>query len=218
MIAYGVCAHHERLDQAQRLLETLPVEGRVLACDNGTKGELRNHDDTWLAAYEVAMEEGLDWCVVLEDDAEPVWRFSEYLPQILANVPEPGIVCLYTGTGRPPQYQATIEQACYQAQHSGAAWLRSRSHRLLWGVAVAMPTYQVPYMLEGVQGDMSPYDYRIGHYALSTGTPVHYTYPSMVDHADGLTLIQHQDGQPRTEVRKAWATGVPMMNREAVVF
>lgn len=216
MIAYGVCAHEARLDRAIELLKSLPVDRRVISVDNGTKGELRNHDDAWLAAYELAVEEELEWCVVLEDDAEPIWRMTEYLPQTLANVPEPGIVSLYTGTGRPPQFQAAVQAACDKAQHSGAAWLQSR--RLLWGVAVAMPTAWVPTMLDYVGLDMSPYDFRLGHYAAGYSLPVYYTYPSMVDHADGPTLIQHQDGQPRTEARKAWATGVPMMNREAVVF
>lgn len=217
-VAYGVCAHPARMTEARRLLESLPVGRRVISLDPGHKGELRNHDDTWQATYEVAMEEGLDWCVVLEDDAEPIWRFAEYLPSVLANVPSEGIVSLYTGTGRPPQYQTIIESACDMAQHNGASWLKSRYHKVLWGVALAMPTGWVPGMLEYVQDDKSPYDFRLGHYAQGARVPVYYTYPSMVDHADGPTLIQHQDGQPRTEPRRAWATGVPMLNREVVVF
>lgn len=34
-----------------------------------------------------------------------------------------------------------------------------------------------------------------------------YTLPSLVDHADGPSVHQHQDGIPRTLPRKAWRTG-----------
>jgi hypothetical protein len=218
VIAYGVCAHPARLGQARALLKTLPLAARVISYDNGTLGELGNHDRTWQAVYELAMEEGLDWCVVLEDDAEPIPGFTDYLPSVLDSVPSGGMVSLYTGTGRPPQYQPIIEHACSIAQHNGASWLRSKQYKLLWGVAVAMPTHWIPDMLELVTEDFSPYDFRLGRFAWRSNLPVFYTYPSMVDHADGPTLIDHQDGQPRIEARKAWSTGVPLLNREVVVF
>lgn len=216
MIAYVACAHIDRLGQAEALLESLPIDARGMVVDRGQHGELDNHDRAWELAYELAMEEDLDWCVVLEDDALPITSFSAVLPDVLDLCPGDGIVSLYTGTGRPPQFMSVVESACFIAQATNRAWLRSR--KLLWGVAVAIPTQYVPHMLDFVRDDLRPYDYRLGRWAQGSRLPVWYTYPSMVDHSDGPTLINHQDGQARTERRIAHSLGIPLENSEWVDF
>jgi hypothetical protein len=52
-----------------------------------------------------------------------------------------------------------------------------------------------------------PIDENIGQWSRRQGWPIAYTVPSLVDHADGPTLITHPDGAEREPGRVAWRTG-----------
>lgn len=204
----AVCAHVDRSEQANALSAALTAP---IAWDDGSLGSNPNHDRAWQLAYETALQAGTDWCLVLEDDAQPIPELTQALPLLLQDLPDNGICSLYTGTGRPPHYQPRIAQAHSLAALGRATYLRHTY--LLWGVAVAIRTAHIPDMLAFVtQFPELPYDYRIGEWLVARGMHCYYTTPSLVDHEDSTTLITHYDGQPRTEPRKAWSTGTPPMS------
>lgn len=192
-ISYAVVGHHSRQPQAEALAKQL---GGIVALDNGEYGEQVNHDRAWVAATTT----NSDWSVVLEDDALPIEDFDTQLRAALAEAPAP-IVSLYLGTSRPPQYQRRIQRALAKNTH----WIIS--DELLHHVAVAIRTELVGKMLQSVECDPLPADYRIGRWAREAGHQICYSNPSLVEHADWPTVITHQDGQPRTEPRKAWRLG-----------
>jgi GR25 family glycosyltransferase involved in LPS biosynthesis len=192
-ISYAVVGHTSRQSQAEALAQTLNA---TLSLDDGTLGEGINHDRAWVAAT----TQDSDWSVVLEDDAVPIHDFQVQLAEALANAPAP-IVSAYLGTSRPPQYQRRIQQALARDTH----WILS--NELLHHVAVAIRTNLVGQMLTAVECSTLPADYRIGSWARQCDYPIAYTNPSLVDHADGPTVIIHQDGQPRHAPRKAWQVG-----------
>lgn len=193
-ISYAIVGHKERAHQAHGL--SAQLGGARIALDDGTYGQGINHDRAW----NLALSTDSDWCVALEDDAQPVADFTDQVEAALTVAPAP-IVSLYTGTSRPPQYQGRIERAL---KHN-TCWLTC--DQLLHAVAVAIRTDLVPHMLANVGSATTPADYRIGAWAQGHGHPIAYTNPSLVDHLDGPTLIQHADGKPRTQPRKAWTVG-----------
>src|SRR5699024_12066418 len=96
-ISYAVCGHEDRRAAAKALADSLDA---WLALDNGTYGELGNHDRAW--RYGALFDS--DWTVVLEDDALPVPNFDQHVQAALGTLPaEPCAVSLYVGTSRPPR-------------------------------------------------------------------------------------------------------------------
>ena len=193
-VSYVVMAHVARLEQAQALCEL--VKGSLVV-DDGSKGENRNGDDSWAAGDPTA-----DWIVVLQDDAVPVDGFLDAVPDALAHAPETA-VSFYVGTGRPMQLQ--VERAVVQARESGSAWLEHKT--LLWGVGVAMPAHRVAGFLAWAPLCDFAYDSRIGAFWHRQLVPVRYTFPCLVDHEDGETLLKHPWGPPKAP-RRAWQVGV----------
>lgn len=196
-VSYAVMAHTARLGAALELAETV---GADLFVDDGTLGENANSDRAWAAADPEA-----DWHVVLQDDAVPVPGFTGQVEAALSVAPAT-VVSFYVGGGMPFQTVGPVRYAIEQADLVDAAWFEADT--LHWGVGVAMPAAWVHDYLTRVAGDETPYDERIGAYvARHRGTPVRYTWPSLVDHADGPTLVEHADGLPRVVPRRAYRTG-----------
>jgi hypothetical protein len=203
-----VVAHPDRQDQAFDLSDQLlcPVYW-----DQGHNDPNGTHDQAWDYLHGYAVRSGSEWCTLLEDDCQPIKDMTKTLSRVLTLVPEQGICSLYTGTGRPPQFQRRVQQAHTLATLSGATFIRH--DYLLWGVGVSIRTDQIPDMLKHVaRYPRLPYDFRIGQWLRANSMHCYYTTPSLVDHEDCPTLIQHVDGEPRTEPRKAWSLGAPSLN------
>lgn len=153
---------------------------------------------------------GAYWTVVLEDDAVPVPFFRTQLAKALAVAPA-GIVSLYLGRSRPPQWQKRIERATYGAIAQDANFILH--NRLLHCVGVAIKSRLVAQMLETVSLNACrdlPIDEAITAWARAHRYGVAYTWPSLVDHADGPTLAYHRDmanDERERYPRKAWRTG-----------
>ena len=189
----GVVGHHQRAPQAQRLADT--VAAAHIAIDDGTLGAGPNHQRVWdwLAAH----HHDTPWCLVLEDDAVPVAGFTHQLIHALAAAPS-GVVSLYLGAGYPRHWQPRIQTAL----HTDAHWLLAE--HLFHAVAVAVRTELLPVRLD----TRHPADEAISRWARAHRHRVSYTLPSLVDHADGPTLIpHHHDRTPRHRPRRAWRTG-----------
>lgn len=142
------------------------------------------------------------WSIVVEDDALPVEGFTRQLEKALTAAPSP-IVSLYLGRIRPPHFQPFIELSLTHARRDNSCWLTGK---LLHGVGVAIRTDMVKAMLDEADPQL-PIDQSIGVWARRQGIDTAYTLPSLLDHDDGPTLIEHRDNTPRSPGRVAWWTG-----------
>lgn len=196
-VGIGIVAHHARLQMAERLSRSIKAD--VISIDPGTIGAGSNHRRVWaeLSTYDT------DWSVVLEDDALPVPDFRDQLTAALAAAPT-AIVSGYLGQLRPPRVQPQISEVIARAYSTGSHWITAND--LFHAVGVAVRTELLDDMLTRLRADM-PIDQAIGNWARKRGHEIAYCWPSLVDHADTETLIQHPDGHPRTPGRVAWKTG-----------
>lgn len=197
MFAVGVVAHHTRQHLADQLAQqTHPA---IVSVDTGRIGANTNHQHVWnqLAKHNTT------WSVVLEDDAQPINDFHLHLTHALDAAPTP-IVSLYLGRQRPPQHQQDIADALAKADANQAHWIIAT--QLFHAVAVAIWTRHIPDMLQHMRPYL-PIDENIGRWTRQRGYPIAYTVPSLVDHADGPTLIRHPDEAPRPPGRVAHCIG-----------
>lgn len=206
--AIGIVAHLDRVAMAERLADRL--QPKTIAYDDGTFGATANHHRVWT---DLAFSAGprTQWCLVVEDDAQPIpgagWSgFHAQLAGALAAAPAP-IVSLYLGTGRPlGAWQGRIRLATDTARRTGAHWLLS--NHVLHAVAIAIRADFVPDMLAYTAGTTLVADDALTAWATARRHPVAYSWPSLVDHDDDTpSLAEHRDNKPRTQRRRAWATG-----------
>ncbi len=178
MIDVVVMAHPKRADAATSLAER--TGARIVWDVAGDEW------DTGARAWS-AISPGADRGLVLQDDALPIDGFAEHLEAVAEHAPRTA-VSLYVGTGRPRA--ATVTNAVRRAQRHSATWLRSAL--LLWGVAILLPAEQIAGMLAWATGSSLIYDQRIStYYRTRLALPVHYCWPSLVDHADVEGLLHH---------------------------
>lgn len=192
----AIVAHVDRNDAATELC--IKTRADIIMLDHpGLYGAEANHLRAWTWHAENTTAE---WSVVLEDDAEPVNGFRQQLEAALAVAPAP-IVSLYLGTGYPKTWQPRIRNTIRTA--GDPHWLLTNS--VLHAVAIAIRTDLLPITL-------TPHvaiDAALGNWAKKHGHHVAYSWPSLVDHADGPTLVttRHSASSDRTDPRKAWQTG-----------
>jgi hypothetical protein len=199
-IGIGIVAHVRRFNAARGLAKY--VGAQLVSWDYGCLGPEQNHLGVWNGIAEL----DTDWSVVLEDDALPCKDFRAQLAMVLEAAPTQ-LVSLYLGTGHG-YWHPRVERSLQVAHGEDAHYLVCRN--VMHAVAVAMPTALVPSMTRHVAGQhVLPIDDRLTVWAVDTlGTQaVSYPLPSLVDHADWPTLIDHPDGDPRTEPRVAWECG-----------
>lgn len=193
-ISYAVMAHPFRIVEAERLAQVFDAE---LVLDSERSGENPTADRAWAALC------GADWHVVMQDDALPVPEAHSAVQAALEAAPS-SVVSLYFGTNYPRSLAAATKHAARRADRSGLSWLLAS--RLAWGVAVAIRADLVSAMLAAVVSDQRPYDRRLSAWCKAQRLRVAYTWPSLVDHADGPSLI----GRPRPLPRRAHRVGVPL--------
>jgi len=197
MISFAVVAHSSRLEAATELAKTV---GGVIALDSGDVGPGANHLRAW--ALTETLEE--PWCCTLEDDALPVPGFVQQAQEALAVVPA-GVVSFYTGTTRPARWQERIAPAVSVADRTNACWLIGT--HTLHAVAIAIRTELRDDWLDFAAGNPLPIDERMSAWCIARGHRVAYTWPSLVQHADGPTLVRHANTAGAHGPRKAWRTG-----------
>lgn len=200
LYSIGIVGHTARRKHYERLAYT--TQASHVCIDTGRLGCDQNHYRTWehLAGC------GTRWAVVLEDDAQPVQNFRAQLTEVLHNAPTP-IISLYLGRERPPAWQPWILQATLKANRRNACFIEAK--RLLHAVGVAIRTDLIPEMLYNTR-DLSiplPIDEAITLWAARHRRAISYCWPSIIDHADLPTLVEHADGKPRTQPRTAWSVG-----------
>jgi len=193
VFSIGVVAHTSRTAEAKQLART--VKADFVSMDNGLMGCDENHKTVQrhLSALPAT------WSIVLEDDAIPVDKFRSQAAQALMMAPTP-IVSFYLGKRRPPHWQNRACAAVAQAANTDASWILCT--HLLHAVGYAIRTELLPSLID--HHSTRPSDEHITSWAKQHRHPISYTFPSLVDHADLPTIVDHPDGQTRHPGRKAW--------------
>lgn len=195
--AIAVVAHLKRLTQAETLANTVNAE--YITIDNDALGCEGNHARAW---QWMANNNTRQWSVVLEDDAQPCGDFRNQLHQALAVSPAP-VVSLYLGTGYPAHWQPRIKSALHN--HPTAHWLTGPN--LIHAVGIAIRTDLLPLKLQ----PHTAADQAISNWCKTNHHLVAHTIPSLVDHADGESVIRQRigpiDDKKRDKPRKAWQFG-----------
>lgn len=172
-----------------------------LSVDDGSLG-FGNHVRVWRELAQL----DCDWCLVVEDDAVPVRNFAAQLKAALNNAPSP-LVSLYLG--RDMRTTPRLLDAVTQAQANDASWIMH--NKLLHAVAVAVRTPLIDNMLEYVERKRYlPIDDAISGWRARhlLKYPVAYTSPSLVEHRDTPSVIEHRrDNLPRNTPRTALHVG-----------
>lgn len=185
MIHVAVVGHISRQRQAENLASSV---GGELFLDNLTLGATWNH---LRALNWAAPKQG--HLIVLEDDAQPVKGFLELARQWIKQHPY-DLTSFYLGTGKPPQYQAAIIQALALAPEYITL------PTLVHAVAYVLPCEKISSLPLSTR---KVADYGLGNaWTRTTGRPVLYTTPSLVDHADTPSVEQAGRTLP---TRRAWA-------------
>lgn len=203
-VAIGVVAHNARADQAHQLMED--AGAMFLSMDNGGLGVNNNHLNVW----KYLANKDTEWGLVVEDDCDiDPTTFTHQLEQAL-NAASTPVVSLYLGD--PSHWRAAypdranrITAAAQAADHTQACFIETKE--LLHGVATAIRTDHIAHMTSHVQHSSSPIDYAIRAWAVQHNVNLSFTWPSIVDHKDGPTLLKHPDGRPRLKQRKAFRVG-----------
>ena len=180
----------------ERLKETLDAPARVAFDMDGPP--TRDANRIWDTARRAwgMHDERADWHVLLQDDAIVATHLVESLARGLEYVPPQSLVSLYVGTGRPlAGIWATVVN---EAREREASWIVGP--RSMWGVGLALPTALIPDMLRycDTQRGMTD-DMRVGRWAQRSKLETWFTWPCLVDHPDGSSLIGHGAG------RTAWS-------------
>jgi len=137
-----------------------------------------------------------DWHLLLQDDAWPCADLLAGLENALERVPPDAVVSAYLGRGGATP--ARWGRMAAQADRTGASFVVS--WKLMWGVAIILPTKRIGEMIEradrmaGVTDDM-----RVAGWADRTRTDVWYTWPSLVDHRPVPSLTKHHAKNRRAE-------------------
>ena len=173
------------------------VGADYVSVDTGNLGCTQNHAQVWRTL--TALSEGHEWCVVLEDDALPTPDFRAQLDAALAVAPA-SIVSLYLGSG----YIDDLRMATMlnRANLVDANWLVTQG-RIMHAVALAVRTDLLPELVKALPPKDQAIDRSLSLWARREGHQVAYTYPSLVDHADGPSLVTRYKRQER----RAWRWG-----------
>lgn len=201
----GIVAHTDRKGMAEDLAAKVAAD--YMHVDDGTLGCNGNHLHVW---DWLATNNPGEWSVVLEDDALPVDGFRDQLEQVLQVAPTP-IVCLYLGTGQ--RMQARMDLTTNNANAVDANWIVGKE--LIHAVGIAVRTELLPF----TDLPPKPIDDAISDWAQHHNHKVGYTWPSLIDHNDGPTLIDHPDWQVTAQRRIArWHAGRIKWTTKAVTM
>ena len=192
VLSVAMMAHPNRAKQVEQILAKLDRDDVPVIWD--TNGSRWDTGRRAMLAYDPACTHH----VVIQDDIIPCRDLIAGLTAALEYVPGDVPVCGYVGRVRP--YAAMVTAADRRARATGASWLTM--HTLNWGPLIAVPTAVIPEMI--AHGDtlknIPNYDRRLSRFfELQQGVRIWYTWPSIVDHADGPSLVQGRIGTDRAK-------------------
>ena len=174
-------AHPQRAELAEQIRAQLDRDVSVTWDESGSRWDTGRRA---MLAYDPACSHH----AVIQDDVIPCRDLFAGLEVALQHVPADVPVCGYLGRIRP--YADLVTYAAARARRWGASWLTL--HFLGWGPLVVVPTQLIPEMVAYCDKlrDIPNYDRRLSRFfELERGVPTWYTWPSLVDHADGPSLV-----------------------------
>lgn len=190
MISVAIMAHPSRQTWADALGEQL--DAPVVYDTDGVE---------WHTGRRALLEHdpGAEWHVVVQDDALICDEFTRAVETILEHV-DGQPVGLYVGTVRPQRF--LVERALAAAQRAGLRWIDWEGPK--WGVAVAIPTGQIPALVADADLDPHPhYDARLRRHYKRSGITCRYPVPSLVDHrprSENPSLICKENADRRARL------------------
>lgn len=189
-ISCSIMAHPKRAKEAKDMYDLL--HKMPFTCITPVFDEINLEWDT--GKRSLTLHDSSDWHVVLQDDAIISENLYDNLVNAIDNLPgEETIISLYTGTNRPHSHK--VSRTVAMAQKAEASWIQGRS--LHWGVGICIKTSEIERLVKEVDSSPLPYDNRIGKYYRSKNWPVWYTNPSLVDHRDDESILDHHNHGPR---------------------
>ena len=148
-----------------------------------TWDERQDRWDTGRRAWKALIDSEAEYGCVIQDDAVLCKAFTEVLPRALAHVPPRSPLVLYAGTA--------IRAQTRHLPPTSFLVLRN----IIWGPGIVMPTKLIEEVLAyGERYRIANYDLRLSKWFERTGTPVYYTWPSLVDHQNGPSLVPGRMG------------------------
>lgn len=191
-ISASIMAHPDRAPLVAELQAALDRPVPVYWDPHGEPSP--DPDRVWRVAREVwsMYEPDADYHVLIQDDAVPCRDLFAGLERALATLPDPVSVSAYLGRGRtvPEKWN----RLAAQADRRGASWVRS--HALLWGVCLAVPTAVIPEMIAWCdQRSGWTDDVRVGAWFKRQQLDTWYTWPCLVDHRGGPSLTKRRPAE-----------------------
>lgn len=194
-LSVAMMAHPKRAAQVDAILAKLDRPCPVIW------DEMNSRWDTGRRAM-LAYDPACTHHAVIQDDVLVCRDIFAGLEGAIEHVPDGSPVCGYVGRVRP--FLATVSAASERADDLGAAWITM--HTLNWGPLVAVPTDCIRDMVSHCDTlrNIPNYDRRMSRYfELQRGVRTWYTWPSLVDHADGPSLVPGRIGTDRERARHA---------------
>jgi len=184
-------AHPRRRESVERILAALDRDCTVVW------DEHNDRHDTGRRAM-LAYDPESTHHAVIQDDVLVCRDLCAGLEQALAHVPDDVAVCGYVPSMRPAR--TLIEAAVLRAKAQCSSWIKMRT--INTGTLIVVPTRLIPEMIacydELERKGVPNYDRRISRFfELERNVPTYYTWPSLVDHADGPSLVAGRDGVDR---------------------
>jgi hypothetical protein len=144
-----------------------------------------------------AFDKGVEWHMVVQDDALLPPDFLEGVKRMLKYVPPGHPVGLYYGKVRPRP--ADTHGLVSRAKQENASFIVHNGP--WWGVAIVIPTVHIPDIVKwGDANQQVPnYDRRISRWYYHNGPPCYYTVPSLIEHRTegNPSLVPGRTGQNR---------------------
>jgi hypothetical protein len=191
-ISASIMAHPDRAEQVDTLRRELGLSHGVTPVYWDNQGPPSgNGDRVWRTARGAwsLFDPDADYHVLIQDDAMPCADYLAGLERALEHMTPGAIASPYLGTGRmAPARWATLAR---MADAADASWVRGE--RVMWGVSLAVPTSDIPAMINWCdQRGGVPDDMRVGGWAKRNNREVWYTWPSLVDHRLVPSLTKHR--------------------------
>ena len=189
-VSVAMMAHPKRARQVDEILSELDRKDVEVVWD-----KCESRWDTGKRSM-LAYDPGCTHHAVIQDDVMVCRDLFAGIVKALEFVPSDVAVCGYVGRVRP--YAPLVDIASRNARASGATWLTM--HTLNWGPLIVVPTRHIPDMVAYCDKlrDIPNYDRRLSRYwELCVKAKTYYTWPSLVDHRDGPSLVEGRMGTDR---------------------
>ena len=188
MLSAAIMAHPARAAQVERLQAKLDREVPVVW------DQLHDRWDTGRRSM-LAADPDCTHHLVLQDDVLIPHDLLAGLELALAYIPEGAPLVGYVGRLRPQNDR--VKDLVELADRKGASWITMR--QIHWGPLIVVPTASVAPMIEfcDVLETILNYDLRLSRYWEEWGIRAWYTWPCLVDHADGPSLVPGRSGVDR---------------------